>query len=92
MGQPKQLPVPHWKPTESDLFFAAQALVHHKLNGVRAKALHNVLACLLLPLVSDKPTVAEVTELLQAAFDTRADLQDLVQEIEDEDGPEEKDS
>ena len=92
MGQPKEVPVPNWRPKEHDLLFAAQALVHHKLNGVRARALHNVLACLLLPLVSSKPTVREVTELLEAAFDTRADLQDLVQEIENEDEPQEKDS
>jgi hypothetical protein len=91
-GMGKKVQVPGWRPNEQDLFHSAQALVHGKVNGVRARALHNVLACLLLPLIPEKPTVQEVVELLEAAFDTRADLNDLVQEIDDEDEPPRKDS
>lgn len=87
MGQPKPETQPKYPapPSKDQVKTAAQALLYGVSSPKRSMALRNVLSWFLLPMLPEGASISveSVSEIIQAAIDTRMNLEDMVMELED---------
>lgn len=81
MSEEKKQPDP---PSPEQVRICAQALLYGASSRNRVESLRNMLAWFLLPMLpeGEDVTVELVSALIQAAIETRLDLEDMVEEVE----------